>query len=76
MRGEEPSVRDAIFGMCHDRFPHDYLVHSRHKYIHYHATGEEQLFDLEADPHETRDFAGCRPCANQSPRVFWDDATG
>jgi len=33
------------------------LVDERYKYIYYPITGAQQLFDLQADPHETRDLA-------------------
>jgi 5-keto 4-deoxyuronate isomerase len=29
----------------------------RYKYIYYTVTGDQQLFDLQSDPHETRDLA-------------------
>jgi arylsulfatase A-like enzyme len=35
-----------------------YLTDGREKYIWYTLTGEEQLFDLQADPDECRDLAG------------------
>ena len=57
MRGQATSVRETIFGVCRG-FDHDYLIRGRHKYIRYHKTGEEQLFDLESDPHEMHDVSG------------------
>lgn len=34
------------------------LTDGRHKYVYWAVTGEEQLFDLEKDPHELRNLAG------------------
>jgi len=36
------------------------LTDERWKYVHWSVTGEEQLFDLAADPHELDDLAGDR----------------
>jgi arylsulfatase A-like enzyme len=33
------------------------LMDARHKYIYHTVTGEQQLFDLQEDPHELRDLA-------------------
>ncbi|MFH1570532.1 MAG: arylsulfatase [Gemmatimonadota bacterium] len=43
-----------------------YLTDGRDKYIWYTATGQEQLFDLAADPEERRDLA---PDPAQRPRL-------
>ena len=34
-----------------------YLTDGNHKYIWYSQTGQEHLFNLQDDPHETRDLA-------------------
>jgi arylsulfatase A-like enzyme len=34
------------------------MTDGRHKYVYWSVTGEEQLFDLERDPHKLRDLAG------------------
>ena len=57
MRGEAESVRDAVFGMCHDAFANDFLIRDQLKYIRYRKTGEEQLFDLADDPRELHDLS-------------------
>jgi len=55
MRGEQPGVRDAIFGICAGDH---YAVCGDWKYIRFDATGEEQLFNLKDDPDECHDLSG------------------
>lgn len=57
MRGQSLGVREAIHGMCMDRFAHRYVVAGHHKYIWFTKTNEEQLFDVAADPCELRDLS-------------------
>ena len=59
-RGEDSSWREFIHGE-HDG-PHGmhYLTDAREKYIWHHKTGEEYLFDLEADPQELCNLASRR----------------
>ena len=57
----DPDWRPWLHGehcMCYhtDQAMH-YLTDGRTKYIWFPYLGSEQLFDLEADPHETRDLA-------------------
>lgn len=58
MRGDADRVRDAVFGVCRGVGDHVYAVRDQWKYIRYHRTGEEQLFNLADDPHECRDLSG------------------
>lgn len=51
LMGEYTSCYGEEFGM-------QYGVSTTEKYIWFHHTGEEQLFDLEKDPGETRDLVG------------------
>ncbi len=54
--------RDSIdleHDVCYDRSNHwNALTDGKWKYVYHAMDGEEQLFDLAADPHETRDLAG------------------
>ena len=58
MRGESAGVREALHGGCMDRTAFRYVVTGRHKYVWFTATQEEQVFDLDADPHELHDLSG------------------
>ena len=50
---------DMEHDVCYDRSNHwNALTDGRTKYIYHALDGEEQLFDLEADPHELTDLAG------------------
>jgi arylsulfatase len=52
------SVLDLEHGSCYA--PKDgwvALMDQRYKYVYYTVTGVQQLFDLQADPHELRDLA-------------------
>jgi hypothetical protein len=40
-----------------DAVPHRYVVAGRHKYVWFTKTNEEQLFDVIADPCESRDLS-------------------
>jgi len=58
LRGEAVPERESITGMC-EGWPSNYFqVSGNLKYIWYNATNEEQLFDLDSDPQETRDLSG------------------
>ncbi|MET3870972.1 sulfatase-like hydrolase/transferase [Puniceicoccus vermicola] len=57
--GKEPDdAPDHIFGQCFGRFANLWVVNERWKYIWFAKTNEEQLFDLQNDPRETRDLSG------------------
>jgi arylsulfatase len=58
LRGATHRVRDRLFGVCDGAGGHYYLIEGRHKYVWFARTSEEQLFDLETDPLETRDISG------------------
>ncbi len=56
--GNPPSRRrDYLYGLCHGAHGNHFLVENQHKYLWFPKTNEEQLFDLENDPHETRDLS-------------------
>ncbi|RMD75163.1 MAG: sulfatase [Lentisphaerae bacterium] len=57
VRGDKPvAAREILAGGCHG--PSNwYLIEGTYKYIWFSATNEEQLFDLEHDPHETHDLS-------------------
>jgi arylsulfatase A-like enzyme len=57
MRGQAPGVREVLHGLCIGMTRHRYLVAGRYKYIWFTETHEEQLFDLETDPHELHDLS-------------------
>jgi arylsulfatase len=62
VRGESPGLlpRERIFGQCAG--PHNcWITTGRWKYIWFPGTNEEQLFDLQNDPGETRDLSGESP---------------
>ena len=63
-RGRTEGWRDFIdleHDICYDASNHwSALTDGKMKYIFHAQDGEEQLFDLERDPHETRDLAGER----------------
>lgn len=46
---------EVLAGVCHGQTDNYWIVREREKYIYYPETGEEQLFDLEADPQELHD---------------------
>lgn len=65
LRGSEPPARDHLFGECGrgGRGHHNlWITTGRWKYIWFPATGEEQAFDLEADPRECNDLSGSDVC--------------
>jgi arylsulfatase A-like enzyme len=57
LRGQAAGVREHLFGEHSGPFANHFLVRGRHKYCWYARTGEEQLFDLEADPYELHDLS-------------------
>ncbi len=61
VRGEDPSWREFVQGeysQCYTRETGmQYVTDGREKYIWFHHTGEEQFFDLEADPYECHDLS-------------------
>ncbi|MEX0885334.1 MAG: arylsulfatase [Phycisphaeraceae bacterium] len=61
LRGEGGRVREVLHGEHATQYSREqanhYLTDGRWKYIWRPLTGEEQLFDLEADPHESVDLA-------------------
>ncbi len=58
LRGETQHVRPRLFGECTGIGGHHYIVEGSLKYIWFTATSEEQLFDIDNDPHETCDLSG------------------
>jgi len=58
LRGETQVPREELHGEHSGGYANQWLIRGRHKYIWYAHTNEEQLFDLEADPHETNDLSG------------------
>ena len=54
---ESQHVRDEIHGE-HSGVDNHFLVHGRYKYMWFAKTNEEQLFDLQSDPHEMNDISG------------------
>lgn len=64
--GESPAWREALHGE-HNGYRryvdgYHYLVNERWKYVWRSQTGEEHLFDLEADPNEVHDLSGKEDC--------------
>ncbi|MBX7257730.1 MAG: arylsulfatase [Candidatus Hydrogenedentes bacterium] len=61
-RGDSDGWRDVIdleHDICYDPSNHwNALTDGRMKYIYHAQQGEEQLFDLEKDPHELTDLSG------------------
>lgn len=62
LRGENPKWRDAIdleHGVCYSRENNwNGFTDGKTKYIFHAFHGNEQLFDLEKDPHEVHDLSG------------------
>ena len=54
-------MRDCLHGEhsgCYEyKHGNHYITDGHHKYIWYSQTGQEHLFNLQEDPHETRDLA-------------------
>ena len=69
MRGETEAVRQILHGEHDGCYDYDdanhFLTDGHEKYIWYTQTGQEQLFDLDADPHERRDLASPSSSAKQ-----------
>lgn len=57
LRGEAVEPRESITGMCQSHATNYWQVRGNEKYIWFSKTQEEQLFDLRADPNETRDLS-------------------
>jgi arylsulfatase A-like enzyme len=61
IRGDATAVRDFLHGEHSGCYRNDqgnhFLTDGHEKYIWYSQTGVEQLFDLDADPHETVNLA-------------------
>ncbi|MCW8131138.1 MAG: sulfatase-like hydrolase/transferase [Planctomycetota bacterium] len=56
--GKTPAPREELHGEHSGGTANHFLVHGRHKYLWFAKSNEEQLFDLEADPHELNDLSG------------------
>ena len=77
LRGAGP-VRDALVAQCHDAPRQQYMVRDRRwKYIYHQDGAVEELYDLDADPHELCDLSGSasEPAAStrRSMRAFLID---
>jgi arylsulfatase A-like enzyme len=58
-RGESAAWREYIHGEhVYGRLSNHYVTDGREKYIWFSQTGQEQFFDLAADPREERNLAG------------------
>ncbi|NKB69554.1 MAG: arylsulfatase [Candidatus Latescibacteria bacterium] len=61
LKGDSQQVRQLLHGEHAGCYAYDqgnhFVTDGHHKYIWYSQTGREQLFDLDADPHECRDLA-------------------
>ncbi|WOO43269.1 sulfatase-like hydrolase/transferase [Rubellicoccus peritrichatus] len=58
VRGETSiKTRDHIFGQCFSAHSNLWIVTDRWKYIWFPKTNEEQLFNLQIDPNETKDLS-------------------
>jgi arylsulfatase A-like enzyme len=61
MQGDTDRVRDYLHGEhsgCYEyKHGNHYITDGHHKYIWYSQTGQEHLFNLQDDPHETCDLA-------------------
>lgn len=55
LRGEKPAWRDCLHLECAPQF--HALTDGREKYVWLPASGQEQFFDLQQDPHELRNLA-------------------
>jgi arylsulfatase A-like enzyme len=68
-RGDRPAWRDMLHGE-HTLIGQSiqWLTNEREKYVWMSASGHEQLFDLEADPHELHDRARDPQCAERLAR--------
>ncbi|MFZ9682337.1 MAG: sulfatase/phosphatase domain-containing protein, partial [Cephaloticoccus sp.] len=49
--------RDLLFGEHSGGQANHWIIRGQHKYVWYAPTNEEQLFDLAADPGETKDLS-------------------
>lgn len=59
VRGEASGIREELHGEHGGgSYENHWLVHGWFKYIWYARTNEEQLFDLQNDPHELHDLSG------------------
>ena len=65
LRGATPAVRRVAYSETGDQFsrPWRMVCDGRHKYVHFVDTDEELLFDLEHDPHESRDLSSASEVA-------------
>ncbi|MEX0652720.1 MAG: sulfatase-like hydrolase/transferase [Phycisphaeraceae bacterium] len=57
VRGEPLQPRQHLFGECGGPLANHWIVDGPLKYAWFPRTNEEQLFDLENDPQETRDLS-------------------
>ena len=57
LTGEVPTVREHIHGEHSGGFANHFIVYERYKYIWFAKTNEEQIFDLQDDPHELQDLS-------------------
>jgi hypothetical protein len=57
LKGDNATGHDCIYGMCRGEHSNYFLVKDPYKYIWFPKTNEEQLFDLTADPKETKDLS-------------------
>jgi len=57
LSGKKTEVRDEVFGEHSGKFANHFLVQGQYKYLWFSSSNEEQLFDLENDPHEMIDIS-------------------
>lgn len=57
LRGEPCEPRESLIGMCEGPMENYFHIQGRMKYIWFPKTGEEQLFDVAADPQERTDVS-------------------
>lgn len=77
VRGDESTkARDHIFGQCFGAHSNLWVVTERWKYIWFPKTNEEQLFDLQNDPNETRDLSGSSQEMGNMRKIMAESVSG
>ncbi len=57
LKDNQHKVREAVFGEFSNPYNYYFIVKGDFKYIYYHKSGEEQVFDLSIDPMEKTDVS-------------------